>query len=172
MRLQVRTPERGRNPCFGYSVANDQAATIYTRAKTVSLFLRSEQRASSLEGRGRNDVLCLGVQRPRQSEHGPSFAARRATGRVRLVLGTTPLRLRLRFVRDGLAPVVFGIFSGIVCGAGAGKLLGSQIEGANGSDFQTYTLAAISICLVSTASIWLATRRIARMDVAEILRAE
>ena len=91
---------------------------------------------------------------------------------VRLALGTTPMRLRSTFVRDGLATVLLGTLGGIVCGVRAGKLLGSLIEGAKGSDFQTYTLAAISICLVTTASIWLATRRIARMDVAEILRAE
>jgi ABC-type antimicrobial peptide transport system permease subunit len=50
--------------------------------------------------------------------------------------------------------------------------MGSLTEGAKSFDFEAYTLAAISICLVATASIWLATRRIARMDIADILRAE
>jgi putative ABC transport system permease protein len=91
---------------------------------------------------------------------------------VRLALGTTPTRLRTRFVRRGLATVIIGTLGGIACAASTGRLLSSLIEGAKAFDGPTYVLAAISICLVSSASIWVATRRIAHMDVVEILRAE
>ena len=91
---------------------------------------------------------------------------------VRLALGTTPTRLRTKFVRQGLATVVSGTVAGIAGGASAGKLLGSLIEGAKAFDLVTYILATISICLVAAASIWVATRRIARVDLVEILRAE
>jgi ABC-type antimicrobial peptide transport system permease subunit len=79
--------------------------------------------------------------------------------------------LRTRFVREGLATVVIGTLGGIACAASAGKLLGRLIEGATAFDIVTYVLATISICLVAAASIWVATRRIAGMDVVEILRA-
>ena len=91
---------------------------------------------------------------------------------VRLALGTTPTRLRTRFVRRGLAIVIIGTFGGIACAASTGRLLGSLIEGARAFDVATYVLATISICLVAAASIWVATRRIAHLDVVEILRAE
>ncbi len=91
---------------------------------------------------------------------------------VRLALGTTPARLRTSFVRHGLATVVFGALVGIAGAASTGKLLGSLIEGAESSGVATYLLTTLSICVVAAASIWFATRRIAKMDVAEILRAE
>ena len=91
---------------------------------------------------------------------------------VRLALGTTPARLRMAFVRQGLATVMLGAIGGVACAASAGKLLRTLIEGAPSLDFATYVAAAISICLIAASSIWMATRRIARMDVVEILRAE
>jgi predicted permease len=91
---------------------------------------------------------------------------------VRLALGTIPTRLRTRFVRHGLATVFIGTFGGIACAVGSGKLLDSLIEGAKALDFATYVLATMSICLVTAASIWVATRRIASLDVVEILRTE
>jgi len=91
---------------------------------------------------------------------------------VRLALGTTPTRLRTRFVRHGLATVFIGTLGGIACAASTGKLLGSLIEGAKTLDVTIYVFATISICLVAAVSIWVGTRRIANMDVVEILRAE
>jgi predicted permease len=91
---------------------------------------------------------------------------------VRLALGTTPTRLRARFVRHGLATVALGTLGGIACAASTGKLLGNVIEGAKAFDLTTYVLATVSICLIAAASIWVATRRIGNMDVVEILRAE
>ena len=91
---------------------------------------------------------------------------------VRLALGTTPTRLRTKFVRHGLATVVVGTLGGIACATSTERLLGSLIEGAKAFDVATYVLAAISMCLIAAASIWVATRRIAGMDVVEILRAE
>jgi predicted permease len=91
---------------------------------------------------------------------------------VRLALGTTPMRLRTKFMRHGLATVVFGTLGGVVGAASTGKLLGSLIEGAEAFNVATYVLATISICVVAAASIWFGTRRVAKMDVVEILRAE
>src|SRR5581483_2681240 len=91
---------------------------------------------------------------------------------VRLALGTTRQSLRAKFVWRGLAVVISGAVCGVACSVGAGKLLGNLIEGAKGLDAGSYVLATISICLIAAASIWIATRRIALMDVMEILRTE
>ncbi len=91
---------------------------------------------------------------------------------VRLALGTTPARLRIRFVRHGVATVVAGALGGFACAANTGRLLGSLIEGAKEFDIAAFALATIAICSVAAASIWVATRHIAHMDVMEILRAE
>jgi putative ABC transport system permease protein len=91
---------------------------------------------------------------------------------VKLALGTTALSLRARFVGQGLRPVAIGTLGGIACAAATGKLLTRLVEGATVFNIATYALAAIAICLIAAASIWVATRRIAALDVMEILRAE
>jgi predicted permease len=91
---------------------------------------------------------------------------------VRLALGTTPTSLRTRFVRQGLATVICGTICGLVCAAGIGELLGSLMEGANALDVAVCVLTTVSICLITAASIWFATRRITRLDIVAILRAE
>jgi ABC-type antimicrobial peptide transport system permease subunit len=91
---------------------------------------------------------------------------------VRLALGTTARRLRTKFISQALVTVVSGSVCGVACAVGAGRLLTNLIEGAKGLDVETYVLMTIAICLVAAGSIWVATRRIAWMDVVEILRAE
>lgn len=91
---------------------------------------------------------------------------------VRLALGTTPVRLRTRFIRHGVTTVFIGTFVGFVCAASGQRLLNSLIEGAQTLDFATAGLATLSICFISASSIWVATRRITNLDVLSILRAE
>lgn len=91
---------------------------------------------------------------------------------IRLALGITPTRLRIGFVWQGLATVAFGTIVGLTGAANIGKLLSSFVEGVRTLDLATYTLAALSISAVAAASIWTATRRIARVDIAESLRDE
>jgi ABC-type antimicrobial peptide transport system permease subunit len=83
-----------------------------------------------------------------------------------------PTRLRIQFVRQGLATVVFGITVGLAGAANAEKLLSSFVEGVRTLDLAAYSLATLSICVIAAASIWIATRRIARVDIAETLRNE
>jgi predicted permease len=91
---------------------------------------------------------------------------------IRLALGIMPTRLRIQFVRQGLATVVFGITVGLAGAANAEKLLSSFVEGVRTLDLAAYSLATLSICVIAAASIWIATRRIARVDIAETLRNE
>jgi len=91
---------------------------------------------------------------------------------VRLALGATPLGLRGALLRQGLLTVAAGAIFGIVGALLAGRFLESLVEGAKSIDLATLTLSILFILLIASASIWTATRRIARLDILEILRFE
>lgn len=91
---------------------------------------------------------------------------------VRLALGTTPVRLRGILLRQGLLPVVAGAILGIAGAMLTGRFLESLVEGTNSTDLATFTLSVLFITLVASTSIWVATRRIAGLDIMEILRVE
>ena len=91
---------------------------------------------------------------------------------VRLALGATPIRLRGMLLGQGLLAVVAGTISGIAGAVLTGRFLESLVAGASSIEFATLILSILFIALVASASIWTATRRIARLDVLEILRIE
>jgi ABC-type antimicrobial peptide transport system permease subunit len=68
--------------------------------------------------------------------------------------------------------VIVGTLGGIICAASGQNLLNNLIEGASALDFATAGVATLSICFIAAVSTWVATRRIADLDVLEILRAE
>lgn len=91
---------------------------------------------------------------------------------VRLALGATPIRLRGSLLRQGLLSVAIGAIFGIAAAMVTGRFLESLIDGAKSTDPTTLILAILSIGLIASASIWTGTRRIARLDVLDILRIE
>jgi macrolide transport system ATP-binding/permease protein len=91
---------------------------------------------------------------------------------VRLALGATPVNLRGALLRQGLLTVAAGAIFGIVGALLAGRFLESLVEGAKSIDLATLILSILFILLIASASIWTATRRIARLDILEILRFE
>jgi ABC-type antimicrobial peptide transport system permease subunit len=91
---------------------------------------------------------------------------------VRLALGTTSARLRTVLLGQGLVSVLCGTLGGVLAAVLAGRLLESLVEGASALNPAAYLLAVPSTCLIAALSIWTATRRITRLDVMEILRAE
>jgi len=91
---------------------------------------------------------------------------------IRLALGTTPGRLRQRFLGQGLISVILGSLCGITGAVLVSRLLGSLIEGAGSFDSTMYATALLFICLIASISIWIATHGIGKMDVMEILRAD
>ncbi|MDQ2844436.1 MAG: ABC transporter permease [Acidobacteriota bacterium] len=91
---------------------------------------------------------------------------------VRLALGTTPARLRTLLLRQGLIPVAAGATAGVAGATLTGHFLESLVDGATSIDFATFTFSLFFIGLIASTSIWAATRRIARLDVMEILRTE
>jgi predicted permease len=91
---------------------------------------------------------------------------------VRLALGATPVRLRATLLRQGLLTVAAGAICGIAGALLTGRFLESLVDGAKSIDFATFVLSILFITLIASASIWAATRRIARLDILEILRFE
>jgi ABC-type antimicrobial peptide transport system permease subunit len=91
---------------------------------------------------------------------------------VRLALGGMPAGLRAMLLRRGVLTVAAGAFPGIACAALTGRLLERLIEGARPVDPATAAASILFILVTASISIWAATRRIARLDVIAILRAE
>jgi predicted permease len=91
---------------------------------------------------------------------------------VRLALGTTPGHLRTILLAQGLVPVLLGTIGGVLGAVLGARLLEGLVEGASALVPSTYLVAVPSICLVAALSIWIATRRIAGLEISDILRAE
>ena len=91
---------------------------------------------------------------------------------VRMALGTTPAALRGMLLRQGLVMVVGGAVPGIVGAQFTGRFLASLMVGAKPIGLATSAGLVSLFTLVASASIWSATRRIARLDITSILRSE
>ncbi len=89
---------------------------------------------------------------------------------VRLALGTTPVRLRGTLLQQGLLPVAAGAICGIAGAMLTGPFLESLVDGAKSIDPATFALTFLFITLIAATSIWTATRRVAGLDIMEILR--
>ena len=91
---------------------------------------------------------------------------------VRLALGTTPARVRGMLLRQGLLPVVAGSILGIAGAALTSRYLESLVEGAGSVGLATFLFSVLFIAAIAATSIWAATRRIAALDIMDILRTE
>ncbi len=91
---------------------------------------------------------------------------------VRMVLGTTPARLRVSLLRQGLVPVAGGAIPGIAGAALSGRLLVSLVEGAKSVTVTAYVTSVLLILSIAALGIWIATRPVARLDIVQILRTE
>ena len=91
---------------------------------------------------------------------------------VRMALGATPARLRVRLLRQGLIPIAGGAIPGIAGAALSGRLLVSLVEGAKSASATAYGASVLFIAFIAAIGIWMATRPIARLDIVEILRTE
>jgi putative ABC transport system permease protein len=91
---------------------------------------------------------------------------------VRMALGSTAVRLRGMLLRQGLLMVVAGAIPGIAGAQFTGRFLASLMDGAKPIGLGTSAGLVLFFALVASASIWSATRRIARFDIIAILRRE
>ena len=91
---------------------------------------------------------------------------------IRMALGRTPAQLRSMLLRQGLSMVVAGAIPGIAAAQLTGRVLESLIDGAKPIGPATSAGLILFLAAVASASIWSATRRIARFDIIAILRSE
>ena len=91
---------------------------------------------------------------------------------VRMALGTTPARLRVVLLRQGLITIAAGAIPGIAGAVLTGRFLESLIDGAKPVDATTHAASVVFIACIAAIGIWTATRPIARLDITEILRTE
>ncbi len=91
---------------------------------------------------------------------------------VRLALGTTPGELRGAMLRQGLITIALGSIPGIAGTVLAGKFIESLIQGSKGAGMEACIVAVLFIAATAAAAIWSATRRVARLDIMEVLRTE
>jgi putative ABC transport system permease protein len=91
---------------------------------------------------------------------------------IRLALGTTPRRLRGTVLRQTLLTIGIGAAAGVALGAGFGRFLHSLVQGADAALMPTSALAVVLTAVVSAFATWMATRDLARLDLAEVLRAD
>jgi predicted permease len=103
-----------------------------------------------------------------------SYSVARATHAigVRMALGARPAGLRVSLLAKGLLPVAQGVILGVAGALLSGRLLGSLVEGAKLVNFTALVAEIFIIAVVAGATIWVATRPVARLEVMEILRAE
>jgi ABC-type antimicrobial peptide transport system permease subunit len=91
---------------------------------------------------------------------------------IRLALGATPLRLRAWLLRSTLVTVGIGTAAGIAGAVVFRRYLQSLVHGADAPLLSTTLVAVAFTTLVAAAAIWTATRQVARLDIADVLRAE
>jgi putative ABC transport system permease protein len=91
---------------------------------------------------------------------------------VRMALGTTAHRLRSVLLGRGLITVAAGAAPGIVGALLMGRFVRNLIVGAQPISLSASVLPVLLIGVVAAAGLWFATRRIARLDITEILRAD
>ncbi len=91
---------------------------------------------------------------------------------VRMALGTTPHRLRGVLLQQGLVTVAAGAIPGIAGAMLVARFLESLVEGAKSINPATFFFSVLFIALIASTGIWAATRRIAGLDIMEILRTE
>jgi predicted permease len=89
---------------------------------------------------------------------------------IRLALGSTPGRLRGRLLVRTLITVGLGAIAGITAAAASASQLQHLIKGAEQHTFATSALAVLGTILVASAATWIATQRVARLDVTDVLR--
>jgi predicted permease len=91
---------------------------------------------------------------------------------VRMALGTTPVRLRGMLLWQGLLMVAAEAIPGIAGAQLAGRFLESLMDGAKPIGLAASSGLVLLFALAASASIWSATRSIARLDIVAILRSE
>jgi putative ABC transport system permease protein len=101
-----------------------------------------------------------------------SVAQRRREMGLRLALGAERNQLVRWVVRQGLAPVVFGLAVGLAAAYGLAHLIGNLLYEVQPRDPLTFGIAAIALFTTALLACWLPARRASRVDPFVVLRCE
>jgi predicted permease len=91
---------------------------------------------------------------------------------IRLALGTTPTRLRGRLLSRMAMLVSVGAIAGGAAASAGGRYLRNLIPGAESAMAITAVTAIVGTLLVASLATWMATRRVAHIDIMQTLRPE
>ena len=91
---------------------------------------------------------------------------------LRVALGATPARVRVMLLTQSLLVIAVGAVLGLVGASAVGRFLGSLIPEAMPVGLVTSIALAICLSAAAAITIWSATRRIRRLDIVRMLRAE
>jgi predicted permease len=89
---------------------------------------------------------------------------------IRLALGTTPVRLRASLMVETLATIASGAALGVAGAFAGARSLQNLVEGAETGIGPTFVFAVVMTAMVAATAMWTATRRVARLDVSDVLR--
>jgi ABC-type antimicrobial peptide transport system permease subunit len=99
-------------------------------------------------------------------------AQRRREWAVRQALGATPARLRWTAIADVAAVAGAGALAGLALLPATASLVAGMVYGAHLLDWPRALLAATSLCLTAMAASDGPMRRIARLELTQVLRQE
>jgi ABC-type antimicrobial peptide transport system permease subunit len=91
---------------------------------------------------------------------------------IRLALGTTPARLRGRLLSRMAMLVSVGAIAGGAAASAGGRYLRNLIPGAESAMAITAVTAIVGTLVVASLATWMATRRVAHIDIMQTLRPE
>jgi putative ABC transport system permease protein len=90
---------------------------------------------------------------------------------VRLAIGAPPARVRAMLLREGLLPVAAGMIAGVGVSAALARVARHLIEGADPIGSAACGGAGALLLVSAALAVWVATRRILRVDPVLALRA-
>ena len=91
---------------------------------------------------------------------------------VRMALGATPGAIISMLTKQGVAVTGLGIASGLVLFVAVARTLRSLLFGVAATDPVTLVSASVLLVAIAAVASWLPARRTARVDPADVLRAE
>ncbi len=100
------------------------------------------------------------------------MSLRRSEFGIRLALGADGGAIRRLVLRQGAVMTVAGLGSGLCAALLGSRFLESILYGVEPTDPPTYLLVAAVLALTTLLACYLPARRAARVDPAEVLRAD
>lgn len=91
---------------------------------------------------------------------------------VRLAVGASPERLRVALLRESLMPVAGGAAVGVAGAMALGRLVQHLIERSDPIGVSTCWVATLILAATAGMAIWIASKRIVRLDPMRVLRAD